>query len=201
MEERDFNNSHAHKQRTQQPGAERSPSKKVIRGTATAKKSIGAPFFAEDIKDVGRNMLTDVLLPAVKNTILDLIVRGARMWITGEAGGSGGSSRGGHTDYRSRYADPRDIPHRDEPRARAQYHYDDIIFQSYEDADAVVDDMSETIRDYGFASILDLYDAAGLTPPSYVTAKYGWDSVRGAQIRPARGGYGIDLPRPIARRN
>ena len=179
--------------------------RKVIQGTARTKqkselqKAAGS-FVSSDIRSVGSYALTDIIIPALKNTIVNVFKDGIEMLFFGEARRSSSSDRrapGAYYDYSSRFSDRRDEPRREE---RRDYDYGDIIFDRPEQAEQVVDAMGDCIERYGFVTVMDLFEFAGLTPPAYTKTRYGWDSIRHAEIRRDRnGGYYIDLPRPRPR--
>jgi hypothetical protein len=189
-----------------QTGVAEKADRKVIQGTARTKqkselqKAAGS-FVSSDLRSVGSFALTDIIIPALKNTIVNVFKDGIEMLFFGEARRSSSSDRrvpGAYVDYSSRF-DRRDDIRREETR-RADYDYTDIVFENVEQAEAVVDAMGDSIARYGFVTILDLFEFAGLTAPPYTKTRYGWDSIRYAEVRRNRdGGYYIDLPRPIPR--
>ena len=56
--------------------------------------------------------------------------------------------------------------------------------------------MDINVDRYGFVTVADMYDIAGLSAP-YTTANYGWTSVKNAKVIRMRNGYKIDLPCPV----
>lgn len=179
--------------------------RKVIEGTAKLKqktdlqKAAGS-FISSDIRSVGSYALTDIIIPAIKNTVVSVIKDGIEMLFFGETRRSSDSRvPGARVDYRGMYPDRRDEPRRDERRVTG-YEYEDIKFYNRGQAEAVLDAMGDTIAEYRFVTIGDLFEFAGLTPPAYTNVRYGWDSIRYAEIRRTRDGdYYIDLPRPRPR--
>lgn len=53
------------------------------------------------------------------------------------------------------------------------------------------------LKYYGMASVLDLYDLAGLTCQNYMADKYGWTDIQSARVARTRDGYILQLPRAI----
>lgn len=198
-------NSHAYKQGQQQSTPAEKSSKKVIQGTAKTKKKgslskAGDAFISEDIRNVGSYVLMEVIIPSVKNTIVNVVKDGIEMIFFGEAKRSDRKSSSSYVSY-SRYSEPRES-RREYDRSGARFDYDDIIFETYGEADRVLDKMGEDIQEYGFVTIGDLYEYAGLEAPPYTSVKYGWDSIRYAEIKRVRGGgYGIELPKARPRRD
>ena len=184
-------------------------SRKVIQGTARTKKKselqkAAGSFVSSDIRSVGSYALSNIVIPAIKNTIVSVIKDGIEMLFFGETKRSSSSSTGARVpgafvDYSSRFSDRRD-DRRYEDTRRADYDYTDIVFEKQEQAEAVIDAMSDTLARYRFVTILDLFEFAGLTAPPYTKTRYGWDSIRYAEVRRNRDGeYYIDLPRPHPR--
>jgi hypothetical protein len=184
---------------------EQATGRKVIEGTAQLKqktelqKAAGS-LISSDLRSVGSYAITEIIIPAVKNTIVSLIKDGAEMLFFGKPGRSSDSRvPGARVDYRGMYSDRRDEPRRDERRLTG-FEYEDIKFYNRGQAEAVLDAMGDTIAEYRFVTIGDMFEFAGLTPPSYTNVRYGWDSIRYAEIRRTRDGdYYIDLPRPKPR--
>lgn len=71
---------------------------------------------------------------------------------------------------------------------------DDIVFETREDAEKVLDAMEDTVKKYGVVSLADVYDIVGKTT-TYVASKYGWKSVDDAKVIHCLDGYYIELPK------
>ena len=71
---------------------------------------------------------------------------------------------------------------------------EDIIFPTRTDAEAVRDQMDDVIAKYGFVTVGDMYDMAGLPQP-YTGQKYGWTSIVNSRVESVRDGYIIRLPK------
>lgn len=177
---------------------------KVINGTARVKKKSTTRkftdvFISEDASNVKTYILSDVLVPAVKKLITDIVKDGIDMILYGGTRPRNGHSRRLGSEYISydKYSDPRDS-YRNSTKAKSRFSYDDIEFESRGEAEAVRAQMAEVIRKFGFVTVSDLYDMADLTAP-YTGNKYGWDNiddVRNAEpIRLRDGGYILNLPK------
>ena len=70
---------------------------------------------------------------------------------------------------------------------------DNILFDSRETAENVLEASKEIINKYGFVTIADMYDLAGLDAP-YTGQKYGWVDLKEAKIIRVRQGYELVLP-------
>ena len=133
----------------------------------------------------------------MKNVIADVV----SVVLFGEAGRIGGrKNAGSKVSYQRYYDDPRRDDRRNynqRPRPVAGFEFDDIIFDNRGDADLVLDQLESAIANYGMASVLDLYDLAGLTCQNYMADKYGWTDIQSARVARTRDGYILQLPRAI----
>ena len=167
---------------------------KVISGDVKRKKrSKGRKFIDlfinEDSSDIGDYLLLEVFVPAVKDTILDLM----NMIFYGRARGSSKRSST-YVSYNS-YSDNRRRP---TGRAvRSIYSFDDIVVESRGEAEKVLDVLNEMIDRYGEATVADFYELVGVSTNGYTDRSYGWKDLRNAYIQRTREGYLFQLPRCI----
>lgn len=186
----------SHKYKENQETSERRV-EKVISGTAKTKKNevrkFRDVFISEDISNVKSYILMDVLVPAIKNAIVDIVTDGVNM-IFGTGSGRKKTSGANYVSYRDYSRESR----RDDSRASTgRFNYDDILFPSRGEADAVLEQMDAIIEEYGYVTVADMYDMADLAAP-YTGNRYGWTSVRRAEIVRVRGGdYVIKLPKAM----
>ena len=177
---------------------------KVVSGKVKTKENNGRKFaglfVSEDAANVKSYVLMDVLVPAVKKAISDIVTDGIDMILYGESRGK--KSRSGGVSYRS-YYDDRDRRDRGRDRDRGssrstsgRFDYDDIIFDTRGDAELVKEQMGDIVDKYGMATVADMYDLAGLTVP-YTAARYGWFNIRTAEVTRVRDGYVIKLPKAM----
>lgn len=172
---------------------------KVIQGTARQKKkSKVSSILADDVKNVKDYILLDVLVPAFKNAITDIVKNGCDMLIWGEVRHDKKkhckTSRISYSDYYDR--DRRDS--RDYRSARSGYDFDDIILDTKAEGLEVLDSLEDVIEKYDQASVADLYDLVGLSG-NYTDYKYGWKNLRSADVvRTRDGDYILKLPRAVA---
>lgn len=195
------NNSHTARQQSPE-GSSPTDKKleKVVSGNTKTRKNSEMKKFAnifipEDVDNVKSYIVTDVIIPGIKNAIADVV----SIVLFGDSGRLGGrSGKGSRASYQKYYDDRRD-DRRDygRPRASAGFEYDDIIFESRGDADLVLDQLESAINTYGIASVADLYDLAGITCRSYTANKYGWTDIRTAKVIRTREGYILQLPRTV----
>lgn len=197
-------NSHRSKEEERDSGVERKKLDKVVKGTAKVNKKSGVRkltdvFISEDAANVKSYIFSDVLIPAVKKLMVDIIEDSAHMIFgTGRRDRRSGGSRADRVSYDRVYSDRRDGRYSDSRSiTSSRFDYEDIIYETRGDAEAVLREMDDAIADYGMVSVGDMYDASYLTAP-YTAEKYGWTSLRNAEIRRVNEGYIIKLPRPSA---
>lgn len=174
---------------------------KVVKGTVRTKKRSGLTkiteqLVSEDVNNVKSYILTDVFIPAVKKLVYDIITDGFSMILYGSTGAGKKKAIGSNVSYRQFY-DRRDDDRRTLSTSSSRFEYDDLIFDSRGEAEAVLNQMDVIIDTYGFVSVADLYDLADLSAP-YTSNKYGWTNVSTADVARLRdGGYVIKLPRAM----
>ena len=74
---------------------------------------------------------------------------------------------------------------------------DDILFDTRGDAQSTLDKMIDVINEYGYVTISDMYDIAGLTAP-YTDIRYGWTCLDNIDIVRVRDGYILKLPKAMS---
>lgn len=174
---------------------------KVVTGKVktkpNAKRKLTDVFISEDVANVKNYILMDVIVPAVKKAIYDLIVGTLDISLYGGRGSGKRPSvdKISYRDYNSMSRqDTRDVP-----RSHSVYSYDDIIFSSRGEAEAVLSRMDEIMDEYRMVRVADMYELAGVSG-DYTDNKYGWTNIRDAKISKVYDGYKIDMPRAIALR-
>ena len=190
-------NSHRSKTEQKESPNERKFEKVVSGETKTKKNEMRKfkdVFISEDIGNVKSYIFMDVLVPAIKKAVSDIVRDGIDMILYGGSRRSSGSS-GSKVSYRN-YYDHRDDRYSPEPRTSSRFDYEDIVYTHRGDAEAVLAQMREAIEEYGLVSVAGMYDMADRTAP-YTAYKYGWTSLRTAEVSRARDGYIIKLPKAM----
>lgn len=159
-------------------------------------KKFADVFVAEDVTSVKDYILMEVLLPAAKKAISDIVTNGIDMLLYGEPR-SKSKGRESKTSYTKYYSDrDRDYERPGRSRGRYGYDYDDIILDTRREAEEVLDRMDDLIDSYGMVSVADLYDLVGISG-NYTDNKYGWTNLRNADIQRVRDGYLLKLPKAL----
>jgi flagellin-like hook-associated protein FlgL len=188
---------------------------KVVKGGVTQKKKpLGKrfmeTFISDDVANVKSYIVNDVLIPAAKDTvsdivggIVDAIKSGVEVALFGEVRSISRSRRDSGRSYvsydkysskdRDRRDERRELSHRD----RARHNFDDIVFESRDDALDVRNNLVDLIDQYGEATVANLYDLVGITE-SFTDTKYGWKNLASSSVsKIGRDGYVLNLPKPI----
>ena len=193
-------NSHKSKEEQKSPPTERQKLDKIVNGTVKVKKKSELTKFAEiflpeDISNIKNYILMDVLVPAIKNTIEDIITNGTRMLLRGEIGVRKGSSTASSISY-NRYYDQKRYGESNSVQTRTGYSYNEIILETRGEAEEILTRMDELIDTYGLVRVADLYDLVGVSG-NYTDNKYVWTNIRNAKIVRVRDGYMIELPKAL----
>lgn len=197
--------SNSHKSKDMVP-VEQSDERKispVISGGASIQKKTGfgkiaESILAEDMKSVSSYILSDVLIPSFKKAIDDIVSNGIHMLLYGKSSGSklSASKVSYGSYYYGGYGKSAEEPVRAGTSSSA-FDYDNIVFDTRGDAEAVLETMENVIDQYGVVSVSDLYEMASIPAPSYTANKYGWTSLRSAKVFSVRDGYILRLPKAV----
>lgn len=189
---------------SKKPPAEKKEVSKIVKGSVNMKKkSIGERmadvFISDDAGSVGDYILWDVVVPGIKDAIGDILhgsidrvfgdgrsIRRTRYAATGS---------GARIHYSGLY-DTKRSSRRDERELARHNNYKDIIFDSRNDAEDVLDAMTDILNAYGAVSIADLNELVGITG-EFTDNKYGWTNLSRSGVKRVQGSYALDLPRAI----
>ena len=182
----------------------------VITGAAKTRKKgemqkFADVFIAEDANNVKSYILMEVIVPAVKkaisdivNTGIDIVNTSIDMILYGEAGRSKKNGTASKVSYRNYYDQGTDrVRAGSVGNRRNTPDYDDILFDTRGDAEAVLDAMNDIISQYGTVSVSDFYDLARVPNDNFTMNRYGWTNIGGATAVRVRDGYILKLPRAI----
>ena len=169
----------------------------VIRQKKTLGQKFSEAFLGDDTKSVGDYILHDVLIPAMKSTLSDMVGGGIEMLLFGERRSHGSSI---YRDRDKSYVPYNKISRTRDDRepirvSRSKIDLDDIIIESRGEAEDVLDNLVELIQTYNVVSVADYYDMVGIES-NFTDNKYGWTNLREATVDRVRRGYCIKLPRP-----
>jgi len=194
------------------PEKEEKKLEKVVTGEVTRRKKpwyrrLSETIVAGEATSVGHYILLDVLVPAFKDVVADVVSQGIEKMLYGEA-----RSTSRRTGFRpnsntqvsyNRYSSPSSRERREETfrpqqrdrRHRGSHNFDDIVLATRHEATEVIDRMFDLISQYDQATVSDLYELVGITG-DFTDEKWGWIDFRGAGVTRVAGGYLLDLPKP-----
>lgn len=197
-------NSHKYREEQKQAASEEKRVQKIVKTPAKTKKNelrkFADIFISEDVNSVKSYIFMDVLVPAIKKAIYDIVTNGIDMFLYGGTGKGKSNSSGQKVSYRNFY----DQKNNNNPgyrgsentRSHNAFDYDDIVFSNRGEAEAAKRQMQDVIARYGVVTVADLYDMVDLTAP-YTSQKYGWMDVSSAEVVRVRGDYTLKLPRAV----
>lgn len=166
----------------------------------STKKPLGQKFkdvfIGEDINDLKRYIVLDMLIPGAKRMILNIM----KMMFFGDTEPDYYYDHRGntHTNYTASY---RGSSYRASSRRRERERryegdekvdYQNVVLRNRMDAEDVVDQMRERIRRYGYCSIADLFDLINVTG-NYNDNNWGWKDERDIGIRRISSGFLINV--------
>lgn len=179
---------------------------KVVKGSVKQKKPslmkrLTSTFLEDDSKSVGTYVIYDVLIPAAKNMLSDMIVTAVEMTLFGsERRGrySSGTSRRRDGSLYVNYGNFQKDARREREisrSARARHDFDEIILETRREAEEVLNHMMLLLEEYGQVTVSDLYDLVGIRS-NYTDNYYGWTNLHDSRPIRVRDGYLLDLPQP-----
>lgn len=173
----------------------------VASGTVKTKEKTGfqkfmSRFVSDDMDDIGNYILSDVLIPAGKKLIVDVV--DSLVY----PGGRDRRERGGYGPNVVSFRNYRKEQEENNRVRRSSYtqsvlDYDSLIFNSRIEAETVLAKMLEILETYGLVSIADMYDLAGVSH-SFTYDKYGWYDLRTADVCRCNEGYYIKTPKVVS---
>ena len=213
-----YNNSYAAKSSlAQKPVEEESRPKlggTIQGGVSLKRKTPGQRFTSTflnngDVRTVGSTILSDVIIPAVKEMVFSAFRDALSMFLWGDTRaskntlrGSGGGIVRDYSSYSSSISRNRDRDRVDIYRPEDSPRYNNLVFEIRGDAENILFNMREYINTYDDIQIIKLYELVkeqtGIAiPMTSQDAKYGWSDLTGAAVKSVRGGYLLELPNPI----
>lgn len=194
-------NSHKARDEKKASATEEKRVEKVVRGKVKTQKNnkrkLADLFISEDAGNIKNYIFLDVIIPAVKKAIYDLVVGALDMSLYGGRGGGGRRSTADKVSYRDyNSVSRRDTRSYESARTTSGYSYDDIVLETRGEAEAVLSRMDEIMEEYEIVRVADLYDLVGITG-EHTDNKYGWTNIRNAKIVRVRDGWKIEMPRAL----
>jgi hypothetical protein len=200
-------NSHKFKEQQKEVAPAEKRVQKVVKSPVKTKtnelRKFADIFISEDVKNVKNYIFMDVLVPAIKKAIYDIVTNGIDMFLYGGTGkGKTSGPSGTKVSYRNFYEQKNGSSSNsgyrgsENTKSHNGFEYEDIIFDNRGDAEAVREQLQAAIVRYGLVTVSDLYDMID-QPAPYTSQKYGWMDLSSAEVARVRGDYVLKLPRPV----
>lgn len=178
---------------------------KVVSGKKPVGKRLRDMFFAGDGRSATESVISDVIIPQIKDMAVEAVKEVIERMIFGDRGTNRRpnsyrpNNPGSYTNYGARYSGRPQAPRptrEDGPNAALRS--DDIeyiVLGSRGEAQAVLDQLNDTIEKYTSASIADLKSSINWSA-DLTDQDWGWDNLEAATIRRDRNGFVLNLPKP-----
>jgi hypothetical protein len=150
-------------------------------------------FVQEDLGSVGSYLLNDVLRPAIKSLIADVVQNGIEKLLFGEVR----NAKNRYNEYSKPSTHYSSVSYNrptEDSRPPVRRTYEDCVISTRAEAEEVLYQLVGICREYGQASVADLHSLINITG-EFTDNRYGWTDLGSASIRPVRGGYILILPR------
>ena len=181
-------------------GEPRKEVERVVRGEVTVIKP-KMTFFQKlkesilgDDDSVMSYVVYDILVPAAKDVINDMIARGAERMIFGDSVRPAPRIRDRRAGGIIPYDRMAQAPAKQPPSRRSRpRQINEVIIQTREEALDVVDRLQDFIDQYQVASVGDFYELVGILP-EHVDYRWGWTNIASTRAVRAGSGWVLLLP-------
>lgn len=170
------------------------------KGKVTLKKSkmnsLGKSVIQGSIKDAITVAITDLIVPAGRDLLFNVVNSVAQTLIYGESeqpSVSNGVNRIPYSSISNYNRVGRPTSRVQKIRQRPE---DGFIFERKSDADTILDELRNACDSFGVVSVQSLYEICDKTAP-YTANKYGWMNLDDARVERTRDGYTLKLPRSM----
>lgn len=189
--------SNSHKKKQEEKSKPKKEIKKIEHVNARKKeRSVAAKvvgrFITSDIHDIKSYVINDVIIPNIRDLILQIIQDGSEMLLKGEVRSKKKTS-GVFTNYGGFFAGGSKKPDR---KIKARGDFEPLYFDTIWEPEEILEGMMAAIEQYGVVTVSDMYEMAGVDS-NFVDTQYGWDNVSEARVKRDDGGYILDLPKPF----
>ena len=189
---------------------------KTIKGKAkkrelTFYEKVKRSFVKEDMQNIGDYIVFDILIPGVKKAVFDVVVgslsqalgvpiRGYDSVVKTSRGYSGNNGERVYRNYSTNRSSNTVTSYGQDRTRFNRFQVSDIVFEYKEDAMSLLEQMTDICDQYGWFSVFDFYDKAGIIEGNdHTNLQYGWHDVSGSTVSFNGSGYVINLPKARAR--
>lgn len=163
--------------------------------TRLKKKTLGEKFqdtfVSENSHSVLDYVIFDVLIPAAKSTLYDMVDNGLHMMLYGTSGNpgvrkNGKNSSGTKISYNRYYGDSDNGGVRRANMSQSGFQFENVSFENRADAIEVLECLKEQldpVNGFGMVSVANFYEAAGIRDNySYINNDWGWYDLNNAYV-------------------
>lgn len=179
--------------------------RQIAKGHHRQRSRLRQELVTEDVRTVGSDVMSDVILPAVKDLVFDIVSESFSRVLFGRSRTPSRSRSASYTSYQQSYPGSTPYSRTYEPRQSATVRayrpaWEPVVVATRQEASLVLQSMAEIRDEYGSVSVADLYGLIGITP-EYTDENRGWTNpgvFEGVHIRRTSGGYLLNLPEPVS---
>ena len=197
----DLYKPNSHKSRKEE-AKKKPPAQPVVHGSVTSKESsmmkrTARNFLAEDMNNVKSYIVLDVLIPTIKDAIVNIVSNGISMLVYGDLQPSKSGGRFNYNGITNRRNGINTSPKAMAASRRVSHDFRDVEFDSRSDALEVLSKMNEYILDYGNCTVEDFYQFAHQEEfVKFTDRDWGWTQLGNIEIVRLYGGkFALNLPR------
>ena len=153
-------------------------------------------FFSEDARTVGETIMQDYVIPGIKSGLVNAL----EMLLFGTTSRGRRRTNERHVSYDRFYDDDRDgrisTSRRVVPNRHSRFDYMDCEFDTLGEVTDAIEEMTDYIRDYGFARVSNLDKVIGISG-QWTDRNWGWNDARDFNWRRYGRKYVLDFAPPI----
>ena len=176
--------------------------RQIAKGQRRQRSRLRQELVTEDVRTVGSDVMSDVILPAIKDLVFDIVSESFSRVLFGRSRTPSRSRSSGYTSYQQSYPGSTPYSSARQPATVRAYRpaWEPVVVATRQEASLVLQSMAEIRDEYGSVSVADLYGLIGITP-EYTDENRGWTNpgvFEGVHIRRTSGGYLLNLPEPVS---
>lgn len=161
----------------------------------TSGSSITELLVKQDLKSAADFAFRNVAIPKMQSLIVDAatsIIRGIFLGENAAMAPTSTRSFGSHVDYQGKFRSGASRTKASQV-ASSGFKYDIIEFDSFGEAQLVLDKLDEILSDQGVVTVADMFECADLSCP-WTYTYYGWTNLSSAKIVTDGEVYRIKMP-------
>jgi len=176
--------------------------RQIAKGHHRQRSRLRQELVTEDVRTVGSDVMSDVILPAIKDLVFDIVSESFSRVLFGRSRTPSRSRSASYTSYQQSYPGSTPYSSARQPATVRAYRpaWEPVVVATRQEASLVLQSMAEIRDEYGSVSVADLYGLIGITP-EYTDENRGWTNpgvFEGVHIRRTSGGYLLNLPEPVS---